>query len=118
MAAAAAAGLNREKEAVVPLALSAALSAGSVLYTVLLVQPVNAKLKAAAEAAAAAQAGQTAFRALHHPLQGKNAGNNVEQEAATREALRSYATLSVGRTVIASLAFGSALCGVLLLKKQ
>ena len=62
--------------------------------------------------------GQTAFRALHHPLQGKNAGNNVEQEAATREALRSYATLSVGRTVIASLAFGSALCGVLLLKKQ
>ncbi|PSC68487.1 activating signal cointegrator 1-like isoform B [Micractinium conductrix] len=110
VAAAAAAGLNREKEAVVPLALSAALSAGSVLYTVLLVQPVNAKLKAAAEAAAAAQASPS--------KKGKNAGNNVEQEAATREALRSYATLSVGRTVIASLAFGSALCGVLLLKKH
>ncbi|KAL4436570.1 hypothetical protein ABPG75_003709 [Micractinium tetrahymenae] len=100
VAAAAAAGINKEKEAAVPLALSATLSAASVTLTVFLIRPLNESL----EAAAAAPAGKKAAGA--------------EDEAATRGMLRQYVTLSTARTAIATLAFGSALCGVLLLNKK
>lgn len=120
VAAAAAAAINSSKEASIPLGLSAALSTASVALTVFLMRPVNDKLAAASEKlVAASPAASPGKNKKSSQLQLQAAAEAAaEAEAEVRQQLGAYVKLSKARTALSFLAFGSALCGVLLLNKH
>lgn len=152
--AAAAAGVNKDRTAAGPLALSAALSAASVALTVLVVQPLNASLAGAVAGKVGDQGeattrgelrrwapappriwhaslhpGAPALRRLPRWVGATTVGSAPPPLGCSLLSLNHvsvphapppgrYATLSSTRTALAVLAFGSALCGVLLLGKK